>query len=195
MRDDWSVRGVRLARAFAERLGMGEETLRLRLRSSNPTPFRLPEVYRLCREFGVRPDFVLLGDGPMLRTDVESATGPSTRTFAEELFARLVVATSTRTESDEASVAEALGDPAGLLADIENGVTEAFVSIIDLHASDRLLARKTVRDAVQRIVSKSVIDPVPDSYFSEAIRASSTLRPSSTASPRKRSKAKKKRRA
>ena len=50
--------------------GASAQQVRLKVRKNNPTPFAPDELARLCREFGVRAEYLLLGEGPMLETDV-----------------------------------------------------------------------------------------------------------------------------
>ena len=43
---------------FATRIGLAEEALRKRLRTAKPIPFTAEELATICREFGVRPDYL-----------------------------------------------------------------------------------------------------------------------------------------
>ena len=149
--------------SFAQRVGLSDEALRLRLRKAAPVPFSAPELAAICREFGVRAEYLLLGDQPMLHADVVPETTSSR--FADLLHRHVSRVIDLRTEQDQAWVASYLPDADTLLLAVENGVAVGMASNVSASIADRLLANASVRLAVADHVRNSTDNPDTSATF------------------------------
>ena len=153
--------------SFAERIGLSDEALRVRLGVT--TSFQAQELATICAKFRVRADYLLLGRGPMLDADLTDAETRPHESFAAALHRRLAQVLETRTEQEAEWVASHLPNADELLRAIEHGVADALAANVQAYVDDRLLANQSVRLAVaERVQAASTITTSPDAFFGEA---------------------------
>jgi hypothetical protein len=156
-------------RRFAARLGLTEEALRLRIQTKNPTPFRAEELAAICREFGVRSDYLLLGREPMFESEVVAHAGAEA-TLADSVHRHMTGLLADAMDNETGWVVSHLPDAPALLTAIETGIADSLDAIVEAHISDRLLAHRAVRDAVAtRVRAAATVEDVPDAFFSDAV--------------------------
>ena len=154
-------------RSFAERIGLSEEALRLRVRTSAPTSFSPEELATICQQFGVRPAYLLLGQEPML--DLDLVPDASVSRFADLLHGHMIRLLDLRTEQDAEWLASYLPDAEALLLAVENGVAEALAASVEASVADRMLANASVRLAVaDRIRSTAATQASSPEFFKTA---------------------------
>lgn len=153
-------------RTFALRIGLTEEALRLRLRKAAPVPFSAPELAAICREFGVRAEYMLLGERPMLHVDLVNLA--PALAFADLLHHHVARVIDLRTEQDQLWVASYLPDASSLLLAVEHGVADALAGNVTASLADRSLANASVRGAVADHVRDSTSIPDSSAAFFKA---------------------------
>jgi transcriptional regulator with XRE-family HTH domain len=154
-------------RRFSERIGMSEAALAGRLRMSSPTLFSAQELATICVEFRVRPEYLLLGQEPMLQDDI--VVSASLEQVAPALRRHLARILGTRLKQEAEWVESYLGESAALLEAIEAGVGDALSESFQNAVADRKLASKSVREAVaMRAREAAPVPTVPDDFFTVA---------------------------
>ena len=162
-------------RSFGRRIGLSdddaqaEEAVRLRLRKNSPTPFSAEELSRICHEFGVRGDYLLSGNGPMLHTDVTSGRAHADAALSHSLCEHLKDVVASLLDQDEEWVASYLPGPDALLATVERGVADGLVA----HIADRVQERKAANAAIRQALAAHMrqASEVPEAtaaYFKSA---------------------------
>ena len=153
---------------FADRIGMSERTLSTRLYNSPPTPFTVAELQAICREFKVRPDFLLLGRGPMFEAEAIECSGGGP-TLVTALHSHAVLLLQAVTDQDDEWIESILPVDNELLAAVERGIVDASEDLLDARVSDRKLRNQSIRLAVSASVRASVLSPeVSDDVFAVA---------------------------
>ena len=164
-------------RSFARRIGLSdddaqaEEALRLRLRISSPTPFSAETLSVICQEFGVRADYLLSGNGPMLHRDVISERPSTHRSFSHALREHLIHIVAISLDQDEEWVASHLSDPDALLTSVERGVADGLLAHIDDRVQERKVASAAVRQAVAGQTRNGLVVPESDAAFFKSATA------------------------
>lgn len=174
--------------AFAERIGLTDDTLRLRLRKSKPILFSAQELAAICREFGVRAEYMLTGEEPMFHADliddlVEAvaeagqAVGGAGKAgdklllehFPATLHRYLTTLLATAREQERSWIAAHLPSADDLARAVEQGVADALTATVDRQISHRLLANDCVREAVANRADQAApsVD-VPNGFFTSA---------------------------
>lgn len=162
------------SRRFSDAIGISEKDLARRLRTRNPTPFSAAELATICRVFGVRSEYLLLGEGPMLHGEIVfSEWGWSVpRRLSDLLYEHLVNVVASQADQDKEWVATFLPAASELLASVEAAVVDSVSAATEALVSDRRLANDSVRAAIAGHLIR--ITQLPDAapeFFSEATAA------------------------
>jgi hypothetical protein len=159
------------SRRFADAIGITEKALNLRLRRHNPTPFSADELARICRVFCVRSDYLLLGEGPMLHSDVVYEEGAAPRRLSDILHEHLVGVAS-QADPDQEWVRSFLPHRDELLLSIEAAVVDSIGAAVEALVRDRRLANESVRIAVaDQLRTRLPLPESPSDFFKEATTA------------------------
>lgn len=162
------------SRRFSDAIGISEKDLDRRLRTKNPTPFSPAELATICRVFGVRSDYLLLGDGPMLHGDIVVTewgwTAP--RRLSDLLYEHLVSVVGSQADQDRTWVAAFLPTSQDVLASVEAAVVDSVSAATEALVSDRRLANDSVRSAVAgQLLARTKVSDSPPEFFSDATAA------------------------
>ena len=148
------VRAVKERRAvtwkeFDERVGMTEKARKNKTIGDNPTPFTAEELCRISTELKVRPEYLLMGTGPMVEEATVVTVGARTpNSLTDALYEHLVATLRTRFGSEREGVTSRVPERAELLVAIEHGVGDAWDDNFDRGVEDRLRVSQAVRLAV-----------------------------------------------
>lgn len=148
---------------------MSEDTLRTRLYNDPPTPFTAADLEAICLAYGVRPDFLLLGRGPMLESDVME-NGSGDRTFASAFRSHEIGVLQARTDQDEQWLESVIPPDDELLDAVDRGIQDAVEDALAAHVNDRKLVNQSIRLAVAAAVRARKSSPdIPNDTFRAAI--------------------------
>lgn len=160
------------SRLFSDAIGITEKALNLRLRTKNPTPFNAEELATICRVFGVRSEYLLLGEGPMLHGEVVEANWEAPRRLSNILHEHLVAVIASQSDQDAAWVQSFLPRADDLLVAVESAAVDSVSAATEDLVSDRRLAIDAVRTGVMsHLRARTHLPDSPPEFFSEATAA------------------------
>jgi hypothetical protein len=170
----WRVNEVRLVlgllwREMDDVLGISEKTRKTRTSADSPTPFTTDELARLSTRHGVRPRYLLLGDGPMFEHEVAEAVGGES--LSAQLLRHLCECIAAEQGANAEAIAQRLPDPAGLMRGIELGVAAALEDNRATLRASRTLANASIREAVRTAVHAEYSPPDLSRQVQEGARA------------------------
>lgn len=162
------------SRRFADAIGISQKDLDRRLRPRNPTPFSPAELATICRSFGVRSEYLLLGDGPMLHGEivVDDWRSMTPRRLSNALHEHLVGIIASQADQDWDWVETFLPSAEDVLAAVEAAAIDSVSAATEALVSDRRLANDSVRTAVaSQLRARTKASDSPPEFFSEATAA------------------------
>ncbi len=152
-------------RDFAERIGLSERALATRFRRK-ASAFSAQNLAMICSEFSVRPEYLLLGEGPMLRSDIVDSAAPVK--LADALHQHVGRVLGARLEQDSDWADSFLPAPDAFLQGVELGAADILVRQFERHVDDRSIANTSIREAVAIHTLVPDVPDVPAQHFQKA---------------------------
>lgn len=132
---------------FAERIGISESRLYQLLTWKGSAGFSIEAMINVCQQFRVRPQYLLLGEEPMLLMDESGVTKVSAE-FSDLLSEHMVAFLAVSLDAEPKGVKRYLPRPRVLMRAVERGIEDAWREAFDAHVADAVLAAGSIQLAV-----------------------------------------------